>query len=360
MNINDKLISFLNTSKIYEKEIIQFLDDWNSNINSFEFKTSGSTGVPKQIVISKQKLIQSAKMTQTFLNLNENDKALICLNANYVAGKMMLVRCLVINMEGIVVEPCALPLEILNPKTCNFTFAAFVPYQMFAMLKSEQKNYNLELLNRFKAIIIGGDTVNSELENLIQDINAPVFLTFGMTETVSHIAMKRLNGINKTNFFETLPGVEIKVNHDNCLQIKSPTTDFNWMQTNDVVDFDLNFPNRFVWRGRFDNVIISGGIKIQLEEVEFLVEKVLKEHNIMNRFVLIGINDVKLNQQLVLVIESVNKLEEVIEKSIKKSFETGLEKYKLPKKIIYLPQLELTPTNKINRTAVKNIVEALL
>src|SRR5688572_15998168 len=180
----------------FEASTFSFIKEWLNKTGSFKLHTSGSTGTPKEITLTRDQFKQSAQRTLTALNLNQNDTAFVCLDTKYIAGKMMLVRALEGNMKLVAVEPTANPLQNLPSEIPNL-FAAFVPLQLQEILKSD----TVKKLNQFKAIIIGGGSVNDTLQQRIQKISCPVFATYGMTETVSHIALQRLNGHEASDYF---------------------------------------------------------------------------------------------------------------------------------------------------------------
>ncbi len=334
----------------YIAQTLTFCRDWLLGKENFTIHTSGSTGAPKPIQISRKQMEASAQATAQALNLQKGDTALVSLNTSYIAGKMMLVRGLQIEMDMIIVEPSADPLAIFADKSLirDIDFSAFVPLQLLTILESEQKEANLRLLNKMKAIIIGGAPVNAILENLLQNIQAPVYATYGMTETVSHIALKKLNGTDKSPYYQALPATEIGIDERDCLTIISPVTNFEKIITNDKVKLVSN--KQFEWLGRVDNVVNSGGVKIQIEKVENEVDKVFLELNLYCRFVVIGLPDANLGEMLVLVLEqvTVNNSNAIIDLLKQK-----LTKYEVPKKIIYLSKFPETATHKIDRLKIR-------
>ncbi len=191
----DEILNFQEvTTQSYLSQTLQFCKDWLLGKETFRILTSGSTGAPKPIEISRKQMLASAKATAKALDLQAGDTALVCLNTNYIAGKMMLVRGLEIGMNMIVVEPSSAPFTTINTQFPTINFYAFVPLQLLTLLKND---IHIGTLNRAKAIIIGGAAVDKALENRLQAISAPIYATYGMTETVSHIALKRLNGTEK-------------------------------------------------------------------------------------------------------------------------------------------------------------------
>jgi o-succinylbenzoate---CoA ligase len=271
---------------------------------------------------------------------------LVCLNVEYIAGMMMLVRGMVLGLKLTIIEPSGNPFQELE--NTIFDFYAFVPLQLENILNEEK---NVAILNQAKAIIVGGAAVNEVLEQKIQQLNVPTFSTYGMTETVSHIAIRRLNGENKSEHFKVLESVKIGLDDRNCLNIISESSNNKLVQTNDIVEIVSKKEFRLI--GRFDNIINSGGVKIQLEKVEKAIEKEIQIFN-PKRYFAYGIPDEKLGQKLVLVVETDifdEKLKEVFLSKIK----LILPKYEIPKEIIFIKSFQETPTGKIDKKKCLNL-----
>lgn len=320
----------------YEQKAFDFCEKWLLGQQEFTLKTSGSTGEPKPIILTRFQMKASAKLTGKTFGLEPDDKALVCLNVDYIAGIMMLVRGMVLGLELTIIEPNSNPL--VNLENQDFDFVAFVPLQLQKILENE---YQIKVLNKMKAIIVGGAALNEVLEKNIQQIIAPVYSTYGMTETVSHIAIRRLNGANKRNTFQVLEGVKIGIDERNCLNIIADASNNNLVQTNDIVEI-IN-EKEFKLIGRFDNIINSGGVKIQLEKVEKTFEKYIKD----KRFFAFGIADLALGQKLILVIET----EYLADENILFNAKESLTKYEIPKQIFTIKNFSETPTGKIDKKA---------
>jgi o-succinylbenzoate---CoA ligase len=341
----------------YEQKVIDFCEKWLTGQQEFTLKTSGSTGEPKPINLTRNQMIASAKLTGKTFGLSKGDKALVCLNVDYIAGIMMLVRGMELGLKLMVIEPSGNPLQDLaNP---NFDFFAFVPLQLQNLFENEK---NIKILNKSKAIIVGGAAVNEVLKNKIQKLDVPVYSTYGMTETVSHVAVKRLNGEEKSNNYRVLEGVKIGIDERNCLNIIAEASNNELVQTNDIVEI-LN-EKEFNLIGRFDNIINSGGVKIQLEKVEKLIENEIKIFN-AKRYFAYGIPDEKLGQKLVLFIETNNYILngsrpfegrlpyiEGIKNVFFKNVQSILSKYEVPKEIYFIEKFIELPTGKIDKKAV--------
>jgi O-succinylbenzoic acid--CoA ligase len=307
----------------FSNEIHQFLQSWFSVEENITVQTSGSTGTPKSILLKKEFIINSAKATGLYFNLQENTTALLCLPVTYIAGKLMLIRAITLGWKLDVITSSANPLDEIDKQ---YDFSAMVPLQL------ENSLIKVHLIRK---LIVGGGVVSKELEGKIQGISTDVFATYGMTETITHIAVRKLNKINQIpNFYQVLPSVQIYKDDRDCLVIDAPKVSEEFVVTNDVVE--LISDTHFEWLGRFDNVINSGGIKLQPEKIE---EKL--SDFIDNRFFVIGIPDEKFGQKLVLVIEG-NEYKINFKKST-------LSKFEIPKEIYFITKFIETETGKIQR-----------
>ncbi|WP_421830811.1 AMP-binding protein [Larkinella sp.] len=331
----------------YEAKAIAFCREWLSGQSVFTLHTSGSTGTPKPITLSRRQMRSSAVLTGHTFGLVPGDRALVCLHVDYIAGVMMLVRGLELGLVMTVVEPSSNPLRTLDPGTEPVDFAAFVPLQMHTML--DHPVHSLPILNRMKAILVGGAAVDRTLADRLQTISAPVFSTYGMTETVSHIAVRRINGPDRTDVFEALKGVEIGVDARNCLFIKAAASDFETIQTNDVVELIDSFHFRLL--GRADSTINSGGVKIQPERVEDVIAELLAKEGVTPRFFVAGMPDERLGQQVVLFLEG-TEWPESRHAAIKEAVQLSIGPYAVPRKTVQVPVFPETPTGKIDRKAI--------
>ena len=302
---------------------------------SYTVFTSGSTGKPKEIRLTQAQVLASIQKTASYLQLQKGDVSFICLSANYIAGKMMWLRSYVIGMDVFMVVPKANPLDGVSIKQ-RIDFAAFVPMQLQCII--EQTPDKLALLQRAKAILIGGAPISTYQQKLFEQIKAPLYQTYGMTETVSHIAMKRLNSENK--YYTLLSDVEAKVDERSCLCIKADVTNNQYLMTNDRVV--LHGKRQFEWLGRVDNVVNTGGVKIQLEELEEKIGELFYNMGYYERFFVSSIADNKLGQKLVLYVEGE-------EKDILTMLRTKLSKFELPKEVFFKKTFCLTATGKIDR-----------
>lgn len=332
----------------YEAKAVAFCRAWLSGQSTFVLHTSGSTGTPKPIVLNRRQLKASAHLTGKTFGLQPGDRALVCLNVDYVAGVMMLVRGLELGMEMLVIEPSSNPIPLPESEANCVDFAAFVPLQMDSMLNKPEQT--LPVLNRMKAMLVGGAAVDRSLAERIQAIEAPVFSTYGMTETVSHIAIRRINGPERTELFQALEGVEIGVDERNCLTIKAAATDFKLIQTNDIVE--LIDHRRFRLVGRADSIINSGGVKIQPERIEAVIADFLANEQESTRFFIAGLPDSKLGQQVALFVESQTDWPKNRVEAIKIAIRQELGAFYVPKRFLYTTAFGETPTGKTDRKAV--------
>ena len=318
--------ALLSYTKKQEIENYNFLQNWFNNDDFVIVKTSGSTGKPKPIKILKKHMINSAKATGAFFNLKENTTALLCLSPNYIAGKMMLVRALVLGWNIDIVAPKSNPLEG-NKKQYDFT--AMVPLQVQASLNE---------LSNVTTLIVGGGAVINKLLNNIKSLKTKVYATYGMTETVTHIAIKKLNHCKENQNFIVLPNIKISKDHRDCLVIDAPKISNEIVVTNDIVEI-LNAQS-FKWLGRFDTIINSGGIKIIPEQIEQKLTKIIDQP-----FFITAEKDEVLGEKLILIIEG--KSIENLKNKIKDS--GLLTKYELPKTIYFIDEFVRTLTSKIDR-----------
>jgi o-succinylbenzoate---CoA ligase len=325
---------FANTS-------IDFIRDWIHGKESFTLHTSGSTGTPKPISVSRHQLTASAQLTIEALSLHKNQTSLICLDTRYVAGIMMIVRSLEAGMNMVLIEPVANPLERLNENTL-IDFVALVPLQMETILHSNQK----EKLNKIKSILIGGAHINSSIISELQTLNCNCYGTYGMTETLSHVALRKLNGVDKQEFFTALPGILMETDDRGCLVIHARHLQEEPFYTNDMVE--LISPYQFNWIGRADTIINSGGVKVIPEKVETEIQKYFDNHKIFNRFFVFGFPDSLLGNSVNLIIEG-SKFNEKTEDQLVTFLKHTLTRFELPRAIRYVDKFVHTATNKINK-----------
>ena len=323
----------------FENDTLSFIHQWLSEEQTFYFQTSGSTGEAKKVAFNRDQIIQSADATIKALGLLPSHSSLVCLNTKYMAGKMMLVRSLLNNMKLIIVEPNSNPLKKIDANT-RVDFAAFVPLQIQNMFD----DHKVQQLNRIRSILIGGAPLNSTLRKRIkEELKTNVFATYGMTETITHIALENLGDDN--NVYRTLPGVRIRKDERGCIVIETPFLK-EPVLTNDIVDMISD--QSFKWLGRWDNVINTGGIKILPEILEEKIQPIFQRLNIKNRFFVTGFPNETLGSEIVLIIEAIS-LALPIRSEIRGEMAKKLSKFEIPKQIIFMARFIETPTGKINR-----------
>lgn len=323
---------------------LTFCNEWFSNQPFFNIPTSGSTGTPKTISITRNQIKESVQLTKQAFNLTDNDTCLLNLSAKHIAGKMMLARAMDIGMEITLTTPTSNPLRNI---TTSFDFYAFVPLQIQTIIT--QTPEKIEQLNKAKAIIIGGAKVSLELEELLQQIKAPIYATYGMTETVSHIALKRLNSALKTPFYEALPSIELAVDNRNCLKIKASVTNNEWISTNDIVNLE---DDHFDILGRIDNIINTGGLKVQAEKIEQVVELFFKKNKLSNRFFIAPLPHSQFGEQVTLFVEGEFEMKPILLTELVHQ----LEKHEVPKEVISIPLFEETESGKVDkRSTIANL-----
>ena len=320
---------------------MRFAWQWEHGYESFVVTTSGSTGPPKTMNVSRQRMLVSAGLTQQALHLTRHHTALLCLNADAIGGKMMLVRGLHVGMNMIWVPPTANPMTDL-PRVPDFV--AMVPLQLQTVLDETPHQ-----LNGIHAILVGGAPVSAALEEAIRrQVTSPVYSTYGMTETLSHIALRRLNGPEASAAFQVLGDTQIGTDERGCLTIRGEITQQQLIITNDLVD--ITGPRHFYWQGRFDWVINSGGVKVPPERVERAVGRVLHVSEPLPRFFVTGLPDERLGERVVLVVEAPPASEKEQQRLLQKIGEE-VPPYHAPKEIRYVSAFRETASGKIDRRA---------
>ena len=328
-----------------------FLSEWNNDSDRVLVHTSGSTGKPKPMMVEKKRMLNSARITCDFLGLKPGDSALLCMSLDYIAGKMVVVRSIERHLHLISVSPSGHPLKDVNKK---ITFAAMVPMQVYNTLQVPEER---ERLSRIRHLIIGGGAIDAALEQELQSLpgDIAIWSTYGMTETLSHIALRRINGDEPSEWYQPFDSVRISQTEEGCLVIDAPQVCAETLVTNDIVEIEPYIYNkveklRFRIKGRKDNVICSGGIKIQIEEVETL----LKPH-LEKPFMLAKKKDGKFGEIAVLLSEDedIKRVEATVRRLLsdesEKSSDHKKYKYWIPKEFRYVEHLPLTETGKPKR-----------
>jgi O-succinylbenzoic acid--CoA ligase len=329
---------------VWAQPAANLIMDWLKGEKYFPMQTSGSTGEPKTFLLERDKIEHSAEMTAGLFSLKEGDNLLLCLGTHYIAGFMMIMRALVNKCNLVVTEVASNPFETL-PEGVRIDFASFIPMQMETLL---QKDEYVAILNGMKAILVGGAAVTDTLEEKIQQLKVTIVQTYSMTETYTHVAIRYLNGEKRSGYYYPLPGVTLSSDERGCLVIRAYLTNQLPLVTNDIIEFQTD--GSFKWIGRWDNVINSGGVKVQLEKVEKVLHDVLQATGIQRNLFATGIPDERLGQKLVAVIES-NELPVEVLNAVREKLKTALTAYELPKEFYFIDQVPLTRTGKVDRGA---------
>lgn len=334
----------------------EFLSEWNNDSPLLRVHTSGSTGKPKPIWVEKQRMLNSARITCDFLGLQKHDTALLCMPLDYIAGKMVVVRTLERGMQLLSVKPSGHPLsseslqQLENPER-PITFAAMVPLQVYNSLQIPEER---KRLMQIKHLIIGGGAIDEKLSEELKNFPNAVWSTYGMTETLSHIALRRLNGPQATEWYTPFEGIEVCLNHEKCLTIHAPAVCNQTLITNDIAELQTFKTDenevfvRFRIIGRKDNVIDSGGVKIQIEEVE----RTLKPH-LSGDFAITSITDEKFGEAVVLLTTLTGTT--IVDTICKKI----LPKFWQPRHIFHTNNIPQTETGKPARANIRQLARQI-
>ena len=315
----------------------EFLAEWHNDSPFVRVKTSGSTGAPKPMMVEKRRMLNSARITCDFLGLREGDTALLCMSLDYIAGKMMVVRSIERNLKLLSVPPSGHPLATVNASS-PLDFAAMVPMQVYNTLQVPEERARLM---QVRHLIIGGGAIDEAMEAELRTFPHAVWSTYGMTETLSHIALRRLNGPAASEWYMPFPSVSISQTPDGCLVIDAPEVCPEPLVTNDIVEITSS---RFRILGRKDNVICSGGIKIQIEEVELQLRPHLHAPYLLSKR-----QDGKFGEIAVLLTEgSVEEARLICERV--------LPKYHQPKAYLHVARIPLTETGKPARHQAEKLI----
>lgn len=328
ININGVLLTKSSIVKVrLDAEISHFLTDWFDEKDHLIAQTSGSTGTPKLISIQKQQMVNSAITTLDYLHLNKEKLiSLLCLPTKYIGGKMMMVRAMVAKHCLLTLKPNSSP----SIPDLKIDFAAFTPHQISNIVNSQNKHH----LNKIKNIIIGGGKVNHTLEKSLESINSNIYETFGMTETVSHFALRKIG----STYFNVLPPSHLVESKNQTLKINSPHLGIKNLETNDIIEKKDELS--FKWLGRKDFIINSGGVKIIPEIIESELSKDLNSKH----FFIGKMPDDKLGEICIICYEKNILKEEKINHAIKK-----IDSILRPKKIIPISKIIYTANGKIDR-----------
>lgn len=317
-----------------------FCKDWLEGEDSFEFKTSGSTGEPKLLKVYRNQLVDSVNRTSRFFKLETGQSLFICLNTQYTGGKMMLARALHNKMRVVWVEARQDAFQHF-PNDTHFSLVSMVPSQMHTLMQRTDREL---ILKNIETILLGGAPVQKDLKEELRAIEAPsVYETFGMTETLSHIAVKKLNGKEAEESFSLLDGVEMRLDERGCIMVKAEVTNDQWVASNDLIE--IVDTRHFAWKGRADNVVNSGGVKILLEELEEIMRPLLRAQGVKGDFMLGAKHDPLLGEKLILYVEEHLSNPTEILAAVKED----LPVFHSPKEVIQMKYLPRTSSGKLKR-----------
>lgn len=328
--------------KDFLQELEDFLEDWFAPSPLIRVHTSGSTGIPKERTVRKEQMMQSALLTCRFLHLHKGDKALLCMPLKYIAGKMMVVRALVAGLDLIVRAPSGHPLATID---FPLRFAAMIPLQAYNTLGVEAER---EQLCRTDLLIIGGGAIDPALEKEIQTLPNAVYSTYGMTETLSHIALRKLNGPDASPAYIPFRSVRLSLTAEGTLRIEAPGICDETLVTNDLAD--LRSDGSFTILGRKDNTIHTGGVKIQIECVEETLHSIISVN-----FAITSVTHPKFGEAIVLLVEKgLDRLR------LETEIDRRLEKYQRPKYIVEVEAVPQTGSGKTNRAACRELAKRII
>ena len=338
--LESALILNPSTLEEHEKNAMIIVRQWLDGKAEFTFHTSGSSGSPKPMTFRRAQLETSAKLTAKVLGLTDGMKALACLDVNFVAGTMMIIRSLVTRMDLMLKPPIANPLKALSEA---IDFIALVPLQVSAVLRDSRAK-----LDAISTVIIGGAPLSRSAMDQLRSHPGACYASYGMTETLTHIALQRLSGPNRQEDFHLLSGIHARTDERGCLVIHAPHLGVEPVITNDQAEFTGAQTFRIL--GRIDQVINSGGIKIQISQVEKAVEDVLDELGIGIRFFIAPKPDDQLGERVCLILEG-SPLENTVAAVMMEGVRKRLSKFEVPKEIQYAATFTETSTQKIDRRA---------
>ncbi|HTE29496.1 MAG TPA: AMP-binding protein [Chryseolinea sp.] len=331
----------------FEATLFGFVRQWFDGLTEFQLHTSGSTGAPKPISITRQQMRASARLSAKVLDLRSGAHALVCLDPAYIAGKMMLVRSFELGLHIHFIDPVSNPLASIDEMPIDF--CAMVPMQAFTVLRSP----HAKKLHSDATLIIGGGVIDQQSHDLLQNLPCSCYATYGMTETISHVALRKLNGRGASPHFTTMPGVEVTLDDRGCLVI-------HWeILHHDVVTNDMATlidKRSFIWTGRWDNVINSGGYKVVPEAVERVLTDLFKELNVTNRFFIGSVADAILENKVALFIEGPIANELMLQ--VSQRLREMVSRYEVPRTILFRSRFVETQTGKINRIATMNLTSS--
>ncbi|MBD5322005.1 MAG: AMP-binding protein [Bacteroides sp.] len=321
----------LRPDSILTPEAENFLTEWLSPAPYVTAHTSGSTGAPKEIRLSKNDMRASARATVKFFGLNEGSVLALPLSPDYIAGKMQIVRACEAG--------CRLVAE--RPSSHPFTEYPYGECSLIPIVPSQLEGFMQSTVNHLTAnVIIGGAPLSPEQERVIIENGISAYATYGMTETCSHVALRRIG----EECYKALPGITFSTDSRGCLVIDSSTMSFGRLVTNDMVA--LEDETGFKWLGRYDNVINSGGIKIHPEEIERVLAPLLPHGT--TAYVTARTSD-RWGQEAVIVTDSATLDREILDR-----LKEILPPHTSPRDIVRITSIPLTSSGKIIRQKIND------
>lgn len=315
------------------REVADFLAEWWGPAAGIALQSSGSTGAPKCFCARREFLGESARASLAVFGLQAGQRALLCLPLRYIAGKMMVVRALVGGLHLVCAEPSSTPLPA--PSEGFIDFAPLVPLQAARTLEQSDGRARLENVG---TLLLGGGFIDGALERALQGLRCRVFASYGMTETFSHVALRRVNGRAASQAYTPLPHVQVAIDGAGRLGVSSAALGIDFLQTNDLAEWADEKKRLFRILGRCDAVICSGGVKIQAESVE----AALAAAGV--RALALPLPDAALGQCVALVHEpcAANTLAAAL---------GALPRYHRPRRVFCIESLPRTATGKVSRAA---------
>jgi len=318
-------------------DLARFLGDWQSPLPTVPVHTSGSTGKPKPMKADKRRMAQSARRTCAFLGLEPGNSALLAMPLRYIAGKMVVVRALVKGLNLIAVEPCSSPLKDVE---APLDFAALTPMQAYESLRDPVCASRLRAV---KHLLLGGGPVAGSLAEALREFPNAVWSSYGMTETLSHIALRQVNGPDASEWYTPMPGTAVSLSPEGTLVINAPNVCADVLTTNDIAEIGKD--GRFRIRGRLDNVIDTGGIKVQAEEVEQKLGD-----SIPGEFCVTSVPDDRLGEKITLLYTA-----DMAEADLDALCRKLLPKYWVPRLFLRVDAVPRTGTGKTARAEARKL-----
>lgn len=325
----------------WRKELFTFLLEWlDPGVEQFDQLTSGTTGAPRKTPLFRESMVRSAENTVSYFGLMPEERALLCLPVRYIAGKMMVARALVGGLDLITVEPSGRPLREL-PRAVDF--GAMVPMQVHGALRDGDE------LSKVRKLLIGGGEIHPALRERLAGMEQPeMYESFGMTETYTHVALRRINGPDPDSFFRPLKGVSVRQDERGCLVVEAEGVTRRPVVTNDLVELAAE-RDGFWWLGRADHLISTGGIKVIPELLEEKIRKRLGPECLV-----LAEPDEQLGQRLVLLVEYADPDPPV--EGWLQSLKELMEPHEVPKRILTVSRLPRNESFKPDRLAARQLL----